>query len=119
MGNKKQKTSKLGKLIPLPSDDQLLFLLSTGRMMNEVLAASCVPGLVEIRATCFRAVMCTPSEPVRLRSREPPVTARGGAVLSGVVSDGAQSLHITWWSRFNFINLKHELYEFLVHICSF
>ena len=27
--------------------------------------------------------------------------------------------YITCWSRFNFINLKHKLYEFLVHTCSF
>lgn len=53
MGKKK----KLGKVIPLTSDDQLLFLLSTGKMMNEVLAASCVPGLVEISETCFRVLM--------------------------------------------------------------
>lgn len=57
MGRKKKK--KLGKLIPLTGDDQLLFLLSTGKVTNEGLAASCVPSLVEINETCFKVLMCS------------------------------------------------------------
>lgn len=53
---------KIEKVIPLTSDDQLLFLLSTGKMMNEVLAASSVPGLVDISETCFKVPMCTTSD---------------------------------------------------------
>lgn len=33
-----------------------------GKMMNEVLAASCVPGLVEINETCFKVLMCITSD---------------------------------------------------------
>lgn len=33
-----------------------------GKMMNEVLAASCVPGLIEISEPCSRVLMCTTSD---------------------------------------------------------
>lgn len=100
----------------------LLFLLSTGKVMNEVLAASSVPGLVEISET--DVLQSSNERHTGSIKRSPAIACWEGSVLSGAVSNWMQRSHaclpsITCRSRFNFINSRHKLYEFLVHSCSF
>lgn len=90
--------------------------------MNEVLAAPSVPGLVEISET---DVLQSSNERHTGSIKRSPrrgllrrlCALRRGFRLNAEVTRMPPS--ITCRSRFNFINSRHKLYEFLVHSCSF